>query len=134
MPVNTGYISDGTTNLSNLSLNGQNSANLVASDISGARMVVSTVTVGGLGASIITATSRITTPILQVSGGLTASAGSLDLRTNTVVISIDTRANASGMTTGQLRLVFQASGVSLMYSSGATSYTVGASAVSAAQA
>ncbi len=49
-------------------------------------------------------------------------------------LSVETQANASGMTTGQLRLVFAASGVSLMYSSGETSYTVGVSTVSVAQA
>lgn len=54
--------------------------------------------------------------------------------TGAVKWSWSTNANASGMTTGEIRIVHAASGFSLMYSSGATSYTLGASAVSAAQA
>ncbi len=54
--------------------------------------------------------------------------------TDSDFLSVQSAANASGMTTGQLRLVFAASGVSLMYSSGETSYTVGVSTVSVAQA
>lgn len=48
----------------------------------------------------------------------------LDLVSGPGVISIATVANASGMTIGQLRLVFAASGVSLMYSSGASVYII----------
>lgn len=47
-------------------------------------------------------------------------------------LSVDTQANSSSMTVGQLRLVFAASGVSLMYSSGESEYIVN-SAVSLAQ-
>lgn len=46
--------------------------------------------------------------------------------------SLATFASASGMTTGELRLVFQTSGISLMYSSGKSSYQVN-SAQSAVQ-
>lgn len=119
------YLSDGTTVLSNLSLTG---------DVKTSTLSTSGITAATVQVSALTATSRITTPIVHVSGGAILSAGSADFRTNTVVLSIDTRANTSGMTTGQLRVVFAASGMSLMYSSGATVYTIGASAVSAAQA
>ena len=71
---------------------------------------------------------------VQVVAGPVLSTGALDLRSNSVVLSMATGADSAGMTIGQLRLVFAASGVSLVYSSGATVYTVGASAVSAAQA
>lgn len=53
--------------------------------------------------------------------------------TSGVSLSMLTQANASSMTKGQLRLVFQASGVSLMYSSGASSYMLAGSAQSVAQ-
>lgn len=117
MPVNTTYLSDQTTNLSNLSLNGANSANMRASSYSGAAVRV----------------SSLTATRIEAASGPILAATSLDLRTNSAVISMVTVANTTGMTIGQLRLVFQASGVSLMYSSGATVYTVGASAVSAVQ-
>lgn len=54
--------------------------------------------------------------------------------TGAVKWSWSTNANSSGMTAGELRIVQAASGFSLVYSSGATVYTIGASAVSAAQA
>lgn len=57
-----------------------------------------------------------------------------DWFTNSVTWSWNTNANASGMTTGNLRIVFQPSGISLMYSSGKTSYVLGSSTQSAAQA
>lgn len=57
-----------------------------------------------------------------------------DWRTGSVKWSWVTNANTSGMTTGEIRIVHAASGFSLMFSSGATTYTLGASAVSAAQA
>lgn len=49
-------------------------------------------------------------------------------------LSMNTLAAASGMTTGQLRVVFQASGISLLYSSGKTSYVLSQSSQSVAQA
>ena len=69
-------------------------------------------------------------------GGLNSNAtgfGSLDLATFGAALSMKTFASASGMTTNQVRLVMQASGLSIMFSSGATVYTLGASAVSAVQ-
>jgi hypothetical protein len=59
--------------------------------------------------------------------------GLLDLRTNMAKLSMMTFGSASGMTAGELRIIFQASGVSLFYSSGATQYTIAGSATSAAQ-
>lgn len=121
------YLSDDTTNLSNVSLYG--SGGLRASRVSStASFVGNEVWASGVSSSVVTAQTR-----LAVTGGILASGLTLDLRTNTVVLSLDTRANASGMTTGQLRIVFQASGISLLYSSGATQYTIAGSAVSLAQ-
>ncbi|SRR5258705_5664725 len=60
--------------------------------------------------------------------------GGIDFRTNSNILSMKTLANDSGRTIGELSLVFANSGMSLMYSSGKTTYTIGASAVSAAQA
>lgn len=71
---------------------------------------------------------------VRVGGGPTLGPSAMDLRTNTVVVSLDTRANSDGMSIGQLRLVFLASGISLVYSSGSSVYVVGQSAQSAAQA
>jgi hypothetical protein len=62
-----------------------------------------------------------------------SAVGTMDLRSNTAILSLDTRANDSGMTTGQFRLVFQASGISLMYSSGKSVYVVAQSSQSGAQ-
>lgn len=116
MPV--GYLSDQTTNLSNLSLNGIGSANMVASTYSGPAIRV----------------SSITATRIEAASGPILSSAALNLRTNSAVISVVTNADTSGMTTGELRFVFAASGMSLMFSSGATVYTIGASAVSAVQA
>jgi hypothetical protein len=59
--------------------------------------------------------------------------GVLDLRTFMAKLSMQTFGSASGMTTGEVRLVYQASGVTLLWSSGATQYTIAGSAVSLAQ-
>lgn len=58
--------------------------------------------------------------------------GRLDLMTNMAVLSMQTRTNFSGMTTGDVRWVLQASGMSLLISSGKSVYDIG-SATSAAQ-
>lgn len=83
--------------------------------------------------SNLSLTDRLSANTMTVPSGPIISNGAMDLRTNTVVVSLDTRASSDGMTIGQLRLVFAASGISLVYSSGATVYTIGGSAVSAAQ-
>ena len=79
---------------------------------------------------------------LSVDGAVTLNAGitgtggtfsSTITSTDGDFLSVDTQANSSGMTVGQLRLVFAASGVSLMYSSGESEYIVASSAVSLAQ-
>lgn len=132
MPVNTAYLSDQTTGWSNVSMVG--GANLRVGTLAMSNLTTSVFTTVGLGTSTLTATSQISTPVLAVSGGLIASAASLDLRTNSVVLSMATVANASSMTIGQLRLVFAASGISLVYSSGASTYIIGGSATSGAQA
>lgn len=84
--------------------------------------------------SNLSLTDRFSANTLTTRSGIIAGAGVLDLRTNTVVASLDTRADATSMTIGQLRLVFQASGISLVYSSGNSVYVVGQSSQSAAQA
>jgi hypothetical protein len=58
----------------------------------------------------------------------------MEINTSGVSLSMTTAASASGMTTRQLRLVFGASGISLVYSSGKTEYVVGQSSQSGAQA
>lgn len=130
-----GQLSDGTTVIaSNLSVGGLDSNSAAFGRI--AAMVLSGRS--GIDTSALTATSRITTgsvnaSSLTIGGGLQTSGLTLDLRSNLVVLSLDTRANASGMTTGQLRLIFAASGISLLYSSGATQYTIAGSSTSAVQ-
>ena len=100
----------------------------------GTTVFASNVSIGGrdannAGFGALSVASRV-----AVGGGPILSTGALDLRTNTAVLSLDTRADAASMTIGQLRLVFAASGISLVYSSGASVYIVGQSAVSGAQA
>lgn len=77
-----------------------------------------------------------TTGLTRVTiGGLNSngtSFGGLDLATFQARLSMQTYGTASGMTNGDVRLIFAASGLSLMYSSGKTLYTAGSSA-SAAQ-
>lgn len=58
----------------------------------------------------------------------------LEVNTSGVSASMLTVATASGMTIGQLKVVFAASGISLMYSSGKSSYVLGQSTQSALQA
>lgn len=53
--------------------------------------------------------------------------------TNVTKLSLTTFASAAGMVAGELRIVFQASGITLMYSSGATQYTIAGSSTSLAQ-
>lgn len=111
MPVNTPFLSTGTTVLSNLSLNSPSDASIAA--IGATFTQVGTSTVSAATAVVLT---------------------SLDLRTGPGVLSMATAANATGMTIGQLRVVFLASGISLVYSSGASSYVLGQSTQSAVQA
>jgi hypothetical protein len=125
-----GQLSDGTTVFaSNLSVGGLDANGALF----GAVSVKHLSGLSGVATSALTATSRITTAILHVGGGPVLSAGSADFRTNAVILSLATSANDSGRTIGQITLVFAASGISLMYSSGKTTYTIGGSAVSAAQ-
>jgi len=53
--------------------------------------------------------------------------------TNVTKLSLTTFSSAAGMVAGELRIVFQASGITLMYSSGVTQYTIAGSATSLAQ-
>jgi len=62
------------------------------------------------------------------------SYGTLNLFTGAARLSLVTLANANGMVLGQIALIFQASGVSWAYSSGATTYFFGGSTLSAVQA
>jgi hypothetical protein len=127
MPVNTEYQSTlgivGLTSLSSLSVQG-----LV---VTGSSQLLGSANL--ISASTVTVTSQISAARVVVGGGPTLSAGSLDLRTNSVVLSMATAADSSGLTIGQLRLVFLASGISLIYGSGKSYYIVGHSAVSAVQ-
>ena len=123
-----GYLSDGTTVFSNISATGDIKASSGSFSV---LTVAGTISVTGTLSSV--SASRVTAGALVAQGGASFSGLTADFRTNLVVLSLDTRANASAMTTGQLRLVFQASGISLMYSSGKTQYTVAESATSLGQ-
>ncbi len=84
----------------------------------------------GVSASAVTAQVR-----LAVTGGLSASGVTLDLRTNSVIPSSITYAGGasiSGLTIGQWGFVFNASGFSIAFSSGKTAYFFGGSTLSAA--
>lgn len=106
MPVNTGYLSGDTTNFSSISLTG--AGNLLASQVSA--------------------------PVVAVGGGPILNTTGVDVRTNAGAISVASFATTGGMTIGQLRVVFAASGVSLIFSSGVSTYIVAGSAVSGTQA
>ena len=127
-----GYLSDGTTVLSNLSLTGDmkaSSASVSVLTVTGSVSLAQSPTFSS-GVS----TSAVTGGKIVAQGGAIFSGTTADFRTNSVILSMITSANASTMTTGQLRLVFLASGISLVYSSGASSYVIGQSTQSAAQA
>jgi hypothetical protein len=73
---------------------------------------------------------------LSLSGG--ASLATLSLTSlaisGTPIASVKTAADASSFTAGQIGIIFAASGVSLILSSGASYYILGQSATSAAHA
>ena len=79
-------------------------------------------------------TTNLTNVAIGTLNSNNTTVGALDLRTFMAKLSMQTYGSASGMTTGEVRIVQQASGLSILYSSGATTYTLGASATSVAQA
>lgn len=152
MPVNTGYLGSNQTSdyVSNMSqrnpvwmfstlsvLGAARFGSTLSADgamtMQGAQTIGSTLSVGGaarFGSTLsvdgaVTLNAALTG--LAISG-TQFSASSADF------MSIVTAANSSSMTRGELRIIHALSGFSLVYSSGATVYTIGASAVSAAQA
>lgn len=139
-----GYLSDGTTVLSNLSLTGQilatgiNASSGLTTSILTASRVSSNVSIlaNAVWASGVSAQgSIITGGSVNVLGGLQASGVTLDLRTNSVIPSMVTYAGGasiSGLTIGQWGFVFNASGFSIAFSSGKTAYFFGGSTLSAA--
>ena len=90
----------------------------------------SAISVGGITATTIDSRSALSVGEGTFTGGNFASTIT---STDGDFLSVDSQADSSGMTVGQLRIVFAASGVSLMYSSGESEYIVGQSAVSLAQ-
>ena len=125
-----GYLSDGTTVLSNISLTGDIKA---SSGSFSALTVAGNVAVSGTLSNV--SASRVTAGTLVAQGGLSASGVTLDLRTNSVIPSSITYAGGasiSGLTIGQWGFVFQASGFSIAFSSGKTAYFFGGSTLSAA--
>lgn len=78
------------------------------------------------------AASQVSAPTVAVGGGPILSGVTADFRTNSVKQSWVTLADVSTLTLGTLGLVFQASGISLIYSSGKSVYVVGQSSQSAA--
>lgn len=113
-------ISDQTTTFSNISLDG------TPGQFRGSRVSSS--------GSALVGELWVGTSGLSAQGGIRSSGVTLDLRTNAVLISTHTLADPSTLTIGQLGIIFAASGMSLVFCSGKTVYTIGASAVSAAQA
>ncbi len=69
----------------------------------------------------------------KAGGGSGATYGRLDLMSNQATMSMWTATSASGMTVGDLRILLQASGISLVYSSGKSLYDLGVSNTSAVQ-
>lgn len=124
-----GAISDQTTNYSNVSLTGS----LAVRDLSTLTALsnVSSSRITGANAWI---TSQVSTPDLRVQGGALLSGVTADFRTNSVKQSWETLADVSALTIGLLGIVFQASGISLIYSSGKSVYVLGQSSQSAAGA
>lgn len=131
------FISDGTTAItSNVSIGGSDAngavyGNLwVGSTISSPSVTVLTATyTSGLSAS------RVTTGRVDVQSGVVFSGVTADFRTNSVIQSVLTYAGGasiSGLTIGQWGFVFQASGLSIAFSSGKTAYFFGGSTLSAA--
>ena len=104
----------GKTHLSGLSISG-------TGDGSGTSL--GAVDAGALTGSTLSLSGALTGALVTSSGLSMVGSGQISLRTV---------ANASSLGTTELGVVFQASGVSLIYRSDDTAYTVGASAVSAA--
>jgi hypothetical protein len=72
---------------------------------------------------------------VHVHGASTVSLGAtggLSINSATLLLSVKTYATAAGIADGAVGVVMQASGLSIIYRSGATYYTLGASATSAA--
>jgi len=131
-----GSLSDQTTALSNLSVGGTN-ANGAAFGQVWVGSIISAPTVSVLAATYTSGLSASAATIarLVVQGGTLASGVTLDLRTNSVIPSVITYAGGasiSGLTIGQFGFVFQASGLSIAFSSGKTAYFFGGSTLSAA--
>lgn len=84
--------------------------------------------------SNLSLTGEVAASNVSVAGGPRFSGVTADFRTLGVIQSWATRADESGITIGQLGLLFQASGVSLILSSGKSYYIIGQSAVSGAHA
>lgn len=92
---------------------------------------------GAIGAPIYSFINNITTGLfLPAAGSFIAVASGVtvyEASTSGLSFSMTTAASASGMTLRQVWIALQASGISLMYSSGATSYVLGQSSQSAVQ-
>lgn len=124
-----GAISDQTTNFSNVGIDRNLSVGTFTS--TGA---VSNVSSSRVTAATVWATSQVSSPDVRVQGSALFSGVTADFRTNSVMQSWITLGGISTLTTGLLGLVFQASGISLIYSSGKSVYVVGQSSQSAAGA
>lgn len=88
-----------------------------------------------IGPAVVPASSELSLGFYRSGVSTVAlSYGTLNLYTQSVRLSKRTVADATGLNIGELAVVFAASGISLIYSSGASYYIVGGSATSAAQA
>ena len=77
--------------------------------------------------------SALSVGMYAVSTKTVGFVGGVDFFTNANILSIATGTTGSGLTIGQLQLLHQASGFSLVYSSGKSLYVVAASATSGVQ-
>ena len=121
MAVNTAYL--GTPGSGNAQSSG---ATTVLSDLS----ISGSLDVANVDASGTATIGTATVTGLVTSAGVTSS--SLVTITASPFASLTTAANANDMTIGQIQLVFTSSGLSLIYSSGASIYDIGSN-TSAAQ-
>src|SRR3990167_6247130 len=134
MPV--GYLSGDTTVFSNVSLGDDgrlrvsrvsSSVSIVATEIWGSTVSGAFLARAGTAAAPTYAFGADPGIGWYRSAASTAalSAGTLDLRTNSIRLSMVTAAAPTGLSIGELRVVFAASGISLVFSSGASYYIIG---------
>lgn len=123
-----GSLSQDTTSFSNVSIGGTDSNG----NAFGTLWVGSAISCPSIA---LTTASTLTATKLAITSGAVLSGVTADFRTNSVIQSTVTYAGGatiSGLTIGQWGFVFNASGLSIAFSSGKTAYFFGGSTLSAA--